>query len=129
MGSVRVRTRTEVRGSKSSFRVYGGAVALMLELVSCFSGLPDHAPVSSYRRGKSVTVVRYGSALRVIKELMAKSGLNVDEFALHSLRIFRATTLAAGGGISERVMQREGRWKSDADKAYTRNNIEDSKRV
>ena len=37
--------------------------------------------------------------------------------------------LAAGGDISERVMQRGGRWKADADKAYTRNNIEDSKRV
>ena len=36
---------------------------------------------------------------------MAKSGLNLDEFALHSLRIFGATTLAAGGDISERVAQ------------------------
>ena len=64
MGSVRARTRTEVHcskssfrivhGSKSSFRVYGGAVALRLELMSCFSSFPDHAPLSSYRSGKSV---------------------------------------------------------------------------
>ena len=53
MGSVRVRTRTEVHGSKSSFRVrrcrrpYVG-VDVML------SSLPDHAPLSSYRSGKSV---------------------------------------------------------------------------
>ena len=60
---------------------------------------------------------------------MAKSGQNLDEFARHSLRIFGATALAAGGDISEQGMQREGRWESDADKAYTRNIIEDSKRA
>ena len=38
---------------------------------------------------------------------MTKSGLNLDEVALHSLRIFGATTLAAGGDISERVAQKE----------------------
>ena len=53
---------------------------------------------------------------------MAKSDRNLDEFALHPLRIGGATTLAAGGDISERVTQREGRWKSDAYMAYTRNN-------
>ena len=51
-----------------------------------------------------------------------KSALNLDEFALHSLRIFGATTLAAAGEISERVTQREERWKPDAYNAYTRNN-------
>ena len=44
----------------------------------------------------SVRVVRYGRALRAIKELVAKSGRNPDEFALHSLRIGGATTLGAG---------------------------------
>ena len=67
-------------------------------------------------------MVRYGRALRAIKELIVKSGLNLDESALHSLRIFGATTFAAGEEISERVTQREERWKSDAYKAYTRNN-------
>ena len=37
MGSVRLRTRTEVRGSKSSVRTYGGIVALILELMPCVS--------------------------------------------------------------------------------------------
>ena len=128
-GSVPVRTRTEVRGSKSSFRKDGGAVAFMLELMSCFPGLLDHAPLSSYRSGKSARVVRYGRTLRAIKELVAKSGRNPDEFALHSLRIGGANTLAAGGDILEGVIQNEGTWKSDAYKAYTRNNIEDSRRV
>ena len=42
--SVRVRTRTEVRDSKSSFREDGGTVALMLELISCSPSLLDDAP-------------------------------------------------------------------------------------
>jgi len=44
-------------------------------------------------------VLRDDRALRAIKELIAKSGLNLDEFALHALRIFRATTRAAGEDI------------------------------
>ena len=40
-----------------------------------------------------------------------------------------ATTLAAGEDIAERVIQREGRWRSDAYKAYTRYDIEDPTRV
>ena len=90
MESVHLRTRTEVCGSKSSFRENGGVVALALELMPCFPSLPDHAPLSSVR------VVRYSRALRVIMKLVAKSGRNPDEFALHSLRIGGATTLAAG---------------------------------
>ena len=58
-----------------------------------------------------------------------QSGHNPDEFALHSLRIGGATTLAAGVDISERLVQRKGRWRFDAYKAYTRNNIDDSRRV
>ena len=60
---------------------------------------------------------------------MAKSGQNLDEFALHALRIFGGTTRLAGEDISKRVSQREGRWKSDAIKAYTRDNIQYSKWV
>ena len=66
MGSVRVRTRTEVRGLKSSFMIYGGAVALTLGLMSCFFSLPDHDPHSSYRGVKSLRVVRYGRTLRAV---------------------------------------------------------------
>ena len=71
MGSVHGRTQTEVRGSKPSFRAYGGDVALVWKLMSCFSSLPDHAPLSSYRSGKSGRVVRCGSVFREIKEFVA----------------------------------------------------------
>ena len=42
-------------------------------------------------------------------------------------RIGAATTLAAGGEVSQRVIQTEGRWKSsESYKVYTRNNPEDA---
>ena len=107
--SVLVRTRDEVRGSRSSDEADGGAVPLRLVLMSCFLGLPDHAPLASYRLDSSVRVVRYGRwdssvmvvrygrVLRADKEVVAKSRCNPDEFALHSLRIGGATARAAGG--------------------------------
>ena len=61
--------------------------------------------------------------------MVAKSGRNRDEFALLSFLIRAATTLAAGEDVAERVIQREGRWRSDEYKAYTRNDIEDPTRV
>ena len=68
MGSVHVRTRTEIRGSKSSFRVYGGAVGHMLESIDVMLSSLPYRPLSSYRRGKSVRVVMYDRARRAIKE-------------------------------------------------------------
>ena len=61
--------------------------------------------------------------------MVAKSGRNPDEFALHSLLIRAATTLAAGEDKAEQVIQREGRWRSDTCKVYTRNDIENPMRV
>ena len=78
--------------------------------------------------------MRYYRALRAIKEVVAKSGRNTDEFPMHSLRIEGATALPAGAYpketfLWEPAIQRERRSKSDAYKAFTRNNIEDSRRV
>ena len=67
--------------------------------MSRYCSLPEHAPLTLCRNGKSERVLRDDRALRAIKELIAKSGLNLDEFALHALRIFRATTRAAGEDI------------------------------
>ena len=71
-------------------------------------------PLASYRQSEHVTVWTYEQALRALREVVAESGQDPAEFALHSLRIGGASRLAAGGGMSERVIQREGRWKSDA---------------
>lgn len=59
-GTVRVRTRDEVHGPRSGYRTGGGAVALMVELMSCYPTLPDHAPLSSYREGGQVKVSDMG---------------------------------------------------------------------
>ena len=61
-----------------------------------------------------------------MREVVAESGQDPAEFALHSLRIGGASCLAAGSGVSDRVIQRKGRWKSDAYKVYSRSNMEDS---
>ena len=73
--------------------------------------------------------MRYGQALRAVQEVVAKSRRNPDEIALHSLRIGGAAALAVGRDISERVIKREGRWRSDTYKTYTRNSIEVARRV
>ena len=129
IGDVRVRTREEASGPRAGYRADGGAVAPMVELLSCHPTLPADAPLSSYRSGREVKVVKYSQALRSFRELVEKAGRNPKKFALHSLRIGGASTLAAGGEVSERVLQREVRWKSDAYKSYAVNNLDDSQRV
>ena len=66
-------------------------------------------------------------ALAALRQVAARAGDDPSEVGLHSLRIGAGTTLAAGGGVSQRVIQREGRWKSsESSKVYTRNNAEDA---
>ena len=67
--------------------------------------------------------------MRALRETVAQSGRNPDEFALHSLRIGGASVLAAGGDVPERVIQRAGRWKSDTQRYTLANNVEDSGQV
>ena len=124
-----IRDRDEIHGPRSGYRADGGAVALMVELLSCHPTLPDSAPLSSYRSGREVKVWKYDQALRAFREIVEKSGRNPKEFALHSLRIGGASTLAAGGDVSDRVIQKEGRWVSEEYKTYTVYNVEDAKRV
>ena len=97
-----MRTRDQVSGSMFFYREDGAAVARMLELVSCVPDFPDHDLLALYRFGSSVRVVRYGRALRAVKDVVAKKVRNPDQRALHSLRIGGATTLASGVDISER---------------------------
>ena len=52
------------------------------------------------------------------------AGLQVEEYALHPLRIGGATHLSAGGADPE-VLKREGRWASGAYKGYRRSHGRD----
>ena len=72
-------------------------MALMVELMSYHATLPDDTPLSSYRIGRDVKILKYGQALQAFREIVKKSGRVPKDFALHSLRIGRASTLAAGG--------------------------------
>ena len=126
-GSVIVRTRDDASGTRSGVGAGGGAVALMVELLSVYPTMPESAPLSSYRCGNEVRVWRYPEALAALRQVAARAGHDPSEVGLHSLRIGAATTLAAGGDVSQRVIQREGRWKSsESSKVYTRNNPEDA---
>ena len=70
---------------------------------------------------------RYPEALAALRQGAAKAGNDPSEVGFQSLRIGAATTLAAGGEVSERVIQREGRWKSsEPSMVNTRNNPEDA---
>ena len=112
LGTVLNRTRAGTRqGSRIKVAREGRrwAVGLRLVLMSCFLSLHDHASLAAYWLGSSVIVVRYGRALRAVKEVVVKSRRNPDEIALRSLRIGGAAALAVGRVISERVIKREGR--------------------
>ncbi|CAM9891908.1 unnamed protein product [Pylaiella littoralis] len=86
----------------------GLLMAEVTKLMSCHPTLPDDAPLSSYRTSSGVRVVRYGRALQALREVVKLSGREQKDFTLHSLRIKGASTLAAGGGVSERNIQRAG---------------------
>ena len=62
--------------------------------------------------------VRPRNAAKIVTESVGGQ----DEPALHCLRIGGASALTAGGTVSERVIQREGRWKSGACGIYKCNN-------
>ena len=79
------------------------------------------------RRIGVVTRLERGEALAALRQVAARARDDPSEVGLHSLRIGATTTLATGGDVSLRVIQREGRRKSsESSKVYTRNNPEDT---
>ena len=119
-GSILVRTRDACRGPRSKVEAGGGAVAILVELLSIHPALPKNAPLSSFRTRQGVRVWRYTQALAALRQIVARDGGNTQEIGLHSLRIGAATALAAGGVVPDRIIQREGRWRSVVFKTYTR---------
>ena len=64
-------------------------------------------------------------ATAALRAVVAFAGARAEYYALHSLRIGGATHLSAGGA-TPKVLQREGRWASDAYKAYVCRHGEDA---
>ena len=96
-GSVIVRTRDDASGTRSGVGAGGGAVALMVELLSVYPTMPESAPLS-YRCGNQVREWRYPEALAALRQVAARAGDDPSDVGLHSLRTGAAFTLAAGGG-------------------------------
>ena len=65
-GSVIVRTRDDAWGPLSGVGAGGGAVALMVELLSVYPAMPESAPLSLYRCRNEVRVRRYPEALAAL---------------------------------------------------------------
>ncbi len=99
----------------------GGAVALMVQLLVEYMSLAPDAPLASYLHDDGIrSVWTQAQATRALREIVATAGMPPNEFALHSLRIGGATQISASH-IAKDVLQREGRWRSDAYKVYVRN--------
>ena len=98
----------------------GGAVDLMIELMSCYFFLPSSAPLVAFCVGNGRrSMWTQHQATTALRKVVALAGVRAEEYALHSLIIGGATHLSAGGATPE-VLQREGRWASNAYKTYVR---------
>ena len=125
-GAVISRVRA---GSPRPVGAGGGAVDLMLELMSCYLCLPSSAPLVAYGSGGGRwSMWTKQQATVALRDVVALAGVRADEYALHSLRIGGATHVSAGGASPE-TLQRMGRWASDAYKAYVRSHGKDTSRV
>ena len=123
--------REEVTGPRSSVDTGGGAVALMVGLMASGIILPESAPLSSCTCGSVVRVWRYEQVLRALRQVVVQSGGKPSDFTIHSPRIGAATKVAAGGDVTDRVIQRECRWAMDSNtfRTHTQGNNVHSRRV
>ena len=88
----------------------GGAAELMAELSSCYLFLPPSAPLVVFGCGSGRwSTWAQAQATRALRQVVSAAGVQLEEYALHSLRIGGATHLSAGGAAPE-VLKREGRW-------------------
>ena len=78
--------------------------------------LPPHLPLFSFRSGAPITRAALSSFM---KDVLVRSGLDPSNISPHSLW-GGSTTDAAGLGLPDSAIQRLGRWRSSAFRAYIR---------
>ena len=71
-------------------------------------------PLFQYRSGKPLTQAGF---VGEVKAVLERGGMSSEGYSGHSFRIGAATT-AAAAGIGDAVIQRLGRWRSEAYKGY-----------
>ena len=103
-GCVLMRTRDTAIGPNFGLEKDGGAVALMVELLSYNSTLPESACISAYFDCGVMRVWSYRQATSALRQVASLAGMNPKEVSLHSLRIGMATVLGAGGDTSDGVI-------------------------
>ena len=100
--------------------------------------MPEETPQTTFWNGTKLKVWTIGQVTHCLRSGIAgvaeewsqerrrSEGVRLipEEFALHSGRIGGATKLPAGGA-SDAVIQREGRWASNAFMRYVTANMED----
>ncbi|CAN0128875.1 unnamed protein product, partial [Pylaiella littoralis] len=107
-----VVTRVRV-GPRCRSEAGGGAVDVMIDLLSCCRALPSHAPLVAFDvEGGRWSMWSKHQAVAALRQVVALAGLPPMEYALHSLRIGGATYLAAAGATPE-VLRKEGRWAGE----------------
>lgn len=72
-----------------------------------------------HQNATPVTRFQFGS---IFKRCLLALGLSPSEFGTHSFRI-GAATVADASGLSEELVKRLGRWKSECFRRYIRPNL------
>ena len=116
-GCTITRTRLEKKTEKGGASM--GAFEALLELLNVYHQLPGGAPLTVRNTSLGCKVFTRSEAVTLLRLMVANSGRDPMQFALHSGRTGGATQLASQG-ISESLIQRAGRWESRAFMAYMR---------
>lgn len=105
------------------------ALGVMVELLSCFQSLSVDAPLMTYVREDDVPLWwTQGQATKAPRALVAKPGIDPQEYTLQSLQIGGGTQFSAGGASLD-IAQKEGRWTWDTYKLYVRKNSDSTQRA
>lgn len=105
-----------------------GAFEALVELLNVHPSLPGRAPLMTRLTTAGWKVVTRSEAVAALRMMVACTGKDPAQYALHSGRIGGATQLAAQG-MSDMQIQRAGRWKSRAFMVYVREAGEGEQKV